>query len=101
MIAILITVICLRKVIFLSLFALRLRALGIEVYKCVRGLNPSYMNEFFEICDLHYSFRDPYRLKQPEFDTKTFGYRSFRYHGSKLWNILPVEVKNSESIPII
>ena len=72
--------------------------MGIEVYKCVRGLNPTYMNNLFEISDPDYSLRDPFRLKQPKYDTKTFGYRSFRYHGSKLWNLLPVEVKSSESI---
>jgi len=66
---------------FLSLSALRLRALAIEVYKCVYGLNPQYMNKLFEVSDTHYILRDPSRLKQPKFSTKTFGYRSFRYYG--------------------
>ena len=44
--------------------------MGIEVYKCVRGLNPTYMNKLFEISDPDYSLRDPFRLKQPNMTHK-------------------------------
>ena len=85
---------------FLSLSVLRLRALAIEVYKCFRGINPSYMNDIFQPKTSSYSLRDPFLLKQPKFSTKTYGYRSFGYFGSKLWNQLPVEIKSSNSLPI-
>ena len=35
-------------------------------------------------------------LEQPKFSTKTYGYRSFRYYGAKLWNALPFEIKNTD-----
>ena len=82
----------------LSLSALRVRFLAIEVYKCVNGLNPPYLNDLFEINDTGYNLRDNCRLKQPKFSTMKYGFRSFRYYGSKLWNTLPVDIKNSESI---
>ena len=83
---------------FLPLSVLRLRALAIEVYKCFHGLNPSYMNDIFQPKKSSYDLRDPFLLKQPTFSTKTYGFRSFGYFGSKLWNILPVELKSATSL---
>ena len=90
----------LKKGNFLSLTALRLRALAVEVYKSVKGLNPNYINQLFEIRSPAYCLRDPFKVKQRKFTTKTFGYKSFGYYGSKLWNTLPVYVKSSETISI-
>ena len=68
------------------------------MYKSVKGLNPNYINELFEIRSPVYCLRDPFKVKQRKFSTKTFGYKSFGYYGSKLWNTLPVYVKSSEAI---
>ena len=84
---------------FLSLFALRIRYLAIEMYKCVHGLNPPYLNELFKNKDTRYHFRDSNRLQQPEFQTVRYGFKSFRYYGSKLWNALPAEVKKKTFTP--
>ena len=83
---------------FLSLSALRIRYLAIEMYKCVHGLNPPYLNELFKSKDTRYHFRDSNRLQQPEFQTVRYGFKSFRYYGSKLWNALPAEVKKSQNL---
>ena len=83
---------------FLSLSALRIRYLAIEMYKCVHGLNPPYLNELFKIKDTRYHFRDNNRLQQPGFQTVRYGFKSFRYYGSKLWNALPAEVKKSQNL---
>ena len=83
---------------FLSLSALRIRYLAIEMYKCVHGLNPPYLNELFVSKYTHYNLRDSNRLQQPEFQTVRYGFKSFRYYGSKLWSSLPTDIKNSESL---
>ena len=82
---------------FLSLSALRIRYLAIKMYKCVHGLKPPYLNELFISKDTRYNFRDSNRLQQPEFQTVRYGFKSFRYYGSKLWNCLPTDVKNFEN----
>ena len=41
---------------FLFLSALRIRDLGIEMYKCVHGLNPPYLNELFKSKDTRNHF---------------------------------------------
>ena len=88
----------LKHVHFRSLSALRIRYLAIEMYKCVQGLNPPYLNVPFKSKDTRCNFRDSNRLQQPEFQTVRYGLKSFRYHGLKLWNALPAEVKKSQNL---
>ena len=64
----------------------------------MNGLIPPYLNELFKSNDTRYNFRDSNRLQQPEFQTVRYGFKSFRYHDSKLWNALPVEVKKSQNL---
>ena len=85
---------------FLSLSVYRIRCLAIEVFKCVHGNNPAYLNNLFSQPILKYDLRDSFRLEQPKFDTFTYGFRSFRYYGSKLWNILPHSVKNTKDMNV-
>ena len=72
--------------------------LAVEVYKCVHGLNPTYLNDLFTEPLANYNFRDKCRLHQPQFHTYTYGFRSFKYSGSKLWNSLPRAIKNTNDI---
>ena len=76
----------------------RLRFLGIEMYKCIKEANPTYLNHLFCEQTSDYQLRDSSRLIQPKFNTFKFGFKSFRYFGAKLWNVLPVDIKQSESL---
>ena len=71
-----------------------IRLLAIEMFKCMNGLNPLYINDMFSSKDSSYNLRDNSRLMQPKFNTKRYGYKSFKYLGSKVWNCLPPYVKN-------
>ena len=73
----------------LSLDLLRLKHLAVEMYKCVHGMNPAYLNDTFSIKETAYDLRDTSVMNQNSFKTRTYGYRSFAYYGSKLWNCLP------------
>ena len=77
----------------LSLSMLRLKFMIIEVYKCINELNPEYMNQMFSVKNTKYNLRDASIAHQNIFQTVTFGYRSFSYYGSKLWNSLPLYLK--------
>ena len=68
------------------------------MYKCNNNLNPTYLSDLFVHKNVDYELRDSHKLEQPKFDTKKYGYRSFMYYGSKLWNLLPSDVKRSTSI---
>ena len=74
--------------------------LGIEMYKCIKETNATYLNDLFCEQTSDYQLRDSSRLIQPKFNTFKFGFKSFRYFGAKLWNVLPVDIKQSESLSI-
>ena len=76
----------------------RIKLLAIEVFKCVHGINPDYLACKFNIVKTPYNFRDSSKLQQPKFDTVRFGYKSFSYYGSKLWNAIPAEIKNEKTL---
>ena len=82
----------------LPLNVYRVRFLGIEVYKCVNGLNPKYMNDMLVIRPNADRFRDSSRAIQPRFSSVGFGFKSFKYFGAKLWNVLPITVKRSDNL---
>ena len=70
------------------------------MYKCFHGLNPDYLNNLFKQSSTKYNLRDSCRLEQPKFNTFSYGQRSSRYYGSKLWNLLPFSVKNTNDLNI-
>ena len=76
----------------------RIYFLAIEVYKCMKGLNPPYLNELFKQREMHYPLRNSDILKQSKFNTFTFGYKSFAYYGAKVWNTLNPCIKQSENL---
>lgn len=78
---------------FLPLSALRFKHLAIELFKCIHGQNPRYLNDLFQEQSNDYDMRSINRLKQPKFYTYKYGFRSFRYYGAKFWNMLPNQVK--------
>ena len=78
--------------------ALRIRYLAIEMYKCIHGPNPPYLNELFVSKNTRYNLHDSNRLQQPEFQTVRYDFKSFRYYGSKLWSSLPADVEHSENL---
>ena len=70
------------------------------MYKCVNNLNPQYLNKLFVKNEHPYEMRDSSKLIQSKFCTYTYGYKSFTYYGSKLWNGLPPAIKGSENIHV-
>ena len=82
----------------LPLNVYRVRFLGIEVYKCVNGLNPKYLNDMLVIRPNADRLRDSSRAIQPRFSSVGFGFKSFKYFGAKLWNVLPITVKRSDNL---
>ena len=88
----------LEKSNMLPLGLLRLRYLVIEVFKCINGMNPTYLSDMFTIKEQPYNMRDQMTVFLPKFKTRTYGYRSFRYYGAKVWNSLPTNIKSATDI---
>ena len=78
----------------------QMQNLCIEIYKTLSNLNPEYMHELFERNSHTYSTRRPNNLKIPRVNQTSFGFRSIRAEGAKLWNHLPENIKSSENLSI-
>ena len=75
-----------------------LRYLAIEVYKCVNGLNPKYLNDLFTTKKYKYDLRDDSLVYRNKVFTTNHGLKSFKDYGAKIWNILPESCKGAFSL---
>ena len=76
----------------------RLRLIAIQVYKCLNGLSPQYVNYLYDVKENQYNLRNKIRLVQPIVNTVNYGILSVSYHGAKVWNMLPENIKAAESL---
>ena len=67
-----------------------LRTLCVEIYKTLNDLNPSFMNNVFNLKINGREVRDKYKLNLdiPKWNQKTYGYKSLKVLGPKVWNNL-------------
>ena len=72
------------------------------VYECLNDLSPLYFRNYFtNICDIH-SIGTRQSKKGDLFaerrNTTQYGLRSIRYHGVRLWNLLPITAREATSL---
>ena len=65
----------------------RMQNLCIEIYKTLANMNPPCMQELFERSSSSYSARRPYDLMVPSVNQTSFGSRSIKFEGARLWII--------------
>ena len=75
-----------------------LQVLIMEIFKTKVGINPEIMNEIFIFKKPIYDFRKTDTLKRIKVKSVKFGTESVSYLGPKLWDLLPTEFKNIESL---
>ena len=77
----------------------RLLLLCVEIYKTINNLNPSFMRQIFELRETNRNVREKYRLNSniPSYNQVTFGKKSLRIFGPKIWNSLPYHIKSSKN----
>ena len=80
------------------LFLARLKGLLVEVFKCIRGLNPDFMNTIFVMDNKPYDTRSGSTISQNRVKTIKYGIQSFAYQGAKCWNLLPANIKEIEDL---
>ena len=82
----------------LSIYKKCIKNMAIQMYKVKRGTAPDYISELFRSHNSGYEMRDNSRLVLPAFNTVRYGKNSFSYLGAKIWNSIPVTIKNSVSL---
>ena len=78
----------------------RLRYLCIEIYKSINNINPSFMKQIFQLRETNRTVRKQYRLNLcvPKVNQVSYGEKSLRFYGPKIWNSLPLHVKTSDNL---
>ena len=74
--------------------------LATEIYKTVNGLAPTIMNSIFEIKNIEYNLRNKNNFKSRRINCVRYGIDSLTYLGPKIWNIVPEDIKKSESLNV-
>ena len=78
----------------------RIRILCVEIYKTINKLSPDFMNEIFKVKQTQRPVREKYKLNLeiPKWNQVTFGAKSLKIYGPKMWNNLPYHIKSSENL---
>ena len=78
----------------------RLRYLCLEIYKTINNINPSFMKRNFQLRETNRTVRNQCKLnlKVPKVNQVSYGEKSLRYYGPKIWNYFPFHVKPSENL---
>lgn len=82
----------------LNIYRRCMKEVAIQMYKVKNKLVPKYILEMFHIRDIVYDIRDNDLFNIPRFKTVTYGKKSFRYYGAKLWSMIPKEIKDKTSL---
>ena len=76
----------------------RLRCICPEIYKAANDLNAPYMKELFIPRNSTYALRGSQNLSVLRVNQTTYGLKSIRYQGPKIWNKLPADLPTASSL---
>ena len=72
--------------------------LMIEVYRFLNGLSPPIMDDIFRLRENRYNLRNFRLLECHNVKTSIYGTETVTYKSSQLWNLVPPEIKNKDSL---
>ena len=76
-----------------------IHTLAIEMYKVVNGMPPEIMNDVFKLRDeTHYHLRHTAQFLVDPIQSIFNGSESASYLGPKIWEQIPTEIKNKDSL---
>ena len=83
----------------LDIYKLCLKSLFCVMYKIWNNVSPTYLSDIFKKNEQSsYNLRDKSTFILPTFAYKKHGYHCIDFIGSKVWNDLPVQVKDKNSL---
>ena len=77
-----------------------LQKLATEMYKAKNKLSPQPVQDLFKQRDDIYDLRNERCWEVPRVQTVNYGIETLRYRGIKTWDLIPEEIKASESLHI-
>ena len=77
-----------------------IQSLVVELFKVKVNLSNTIMNDIFPTRVLNYNLRSQTDFFRNNVNTTKFGLNSLRYFASKVWSMIPIEIKNSSTVEI-
>ena len=77
-----------------------IKILATETYKFLKGVSPPFMNEIFVEKNNNYSLRGNNVLTRRRVNSVRYGTETVSFLAPKIWDILPKDIKDSESLDI-
>ena len=77
-----------------------IQVLAIEIYKALNKLSSPLMSELFKLKEIKYSLRKGNVLVSANRKNTDYGINSVSHLASKIWDLVPEEIKNSKSLPM-
>ena len=77
-----------------------LQLLMMEIFKTNPHLNPPFMEDMFQERNVNYYLRHGNDAQLPKVRTTSFGIETITYLGNRLWQLLPQEIKQSNTLSI-
>ena len=75
-----------------------IKQVALQMYKIKRNMAPQYLQSLFTSKESNYDMRDTDNFLIPNFSTITYGKRSLKYYGAKLWSKIPVNIKSLDTL---
>ena len=75
-----------------------IQSLPIELFKIKKNLSNTKIRDIFLTRILNYNLRSQTDFFRNTVNNTKFGLNSLRYFASKVWSMIPIEVKNSSSV---
>ena len=75
-----------------------LQFLTTEIYKALHNLSSVLMSELFQLKDIRYNLRQGKTLIANNIKTVKFGTESISNLAPKIWQLIPDEIKNTDSL---
>ena len=76
------------------------QVLATEMFKISNNMSPEIVTEIFEKRENPYGFRNNNAFRRRQVNSVYHGTESLSFLGPKIWDMLPLEIKESESLQI-
>ena len=77
-----------------------IQSLAIELFKIKKGIANPILCDFMPLRSIDYNLRSQIDFSVSSANTTHFGWNCLRYFASKVWNMVPPELKNLNDIDI-
>lgn len=88
----------LRKIGSVNLESSCVQNMLITTYKTLYDIAPPYLKLLLKERKVEYNLRGTQKMDLPRVTTTTYGLHSFRYAATQVWNMLPDDIRTSQSL---